>query len=324
MAGDLLPYFKVFPAETLADERFSGWTMEERGVWFTLLLHAWVNGSIPADPTAIARVIRMEESPFRETWKALRDRFISHPEKAGRLTSRRLEIEREEAVARSKAGRVGAKSRWAKDSEDATAERPQSDRNAEPMRHAMPFSAAQRSAEQRDPEPEKPAPPSAWDRVNAEWLRVCVPAGYASARGTKTQQAAAAARMRDGEWFAAFQAACAFLASEPWYRGENDRGWAATLGWILEKPNRAEKLAERGATKRPNGATNGRTDPDQQLLAAFADAERYHAAGKPEAGGNGDDGGAGCSPPLSPAPNDVAPLRAALPPALRAAVVRGR
>jgi uncharacterized protein YdaU (DUF1376 family) len=131
MAGELLPYFKLFPAETLADERFAGWTLEERGAWLSLLLHAWVNGSIPADEASIARILHVDAVAMRSLWVGIADRFIPHPDALGRLTSRRLELEREDATAKSRAGVKAAKSRWKKT--HATAMRPQCDRNAVAM-----------------------------------------------------------------------------------------------------------------------------------------------------------------------------------------------
>lgn len=141
MAGDLLPYFSFYPAETLADERFSSWTLDERGAWVTLLLHAWVNGSIPGDLGALARILHVDATAMRALWEGIGDRFevMDHlPE--GRLSSPRLEREREEALARARAGKKGAKARWDKrKSSDATAMRPHTDRNAEPMPPSHPI-----------------------------------------------------------------------------------------------------------------------------------------------------------------------------------------
>jgi uncharacterized protein YdaU (DUF1376 family) len=158
MAGDLLPYFKFYPAETIADERFSGWTLAERGAWLSLLLHAWVNGSIPGDLPSLARILHVDATAMRSHWDAIGDRFttLDHlPE--GRLSSPRLEQERNEAIAKVEAGKKGAKSRWGKGKgKHATAMRPQCDRNADPMPPAQPRSA-QRSAAQSQPAMSGPA-----------------------------------------------------------------------------------------------------------------------------------------------------------------------
>lgn len=89
----------------------------------------------------------------------------------------------------------------------------------------------------------------AFGRVVDVWTRVCVPAGFAKPHRTAQQQKAAKARMREAGWFDAFEKACAHLVADPFYRGGGDRGWVATLGWLL-KPGNAEKTAERADTRR--------------------------------------------------------------------------
>ena len=159
-----LPYFKFYPAETLADERFSVWTHEQRGVWLTLVLHAWVNGSIPASEVALARILHVDATAFRSLWDAIGDRF-EHLNNLppDRLSSPRLEREREEVLERSEAGKKGAKHRWSKGkNKDATAMRPQCDR----IRHRNAGSYAikirsdqirseKRRTEERNSSPEK-------------------------------------------------------------------------------------------------------------------------------------------------------------------------
>lgn len=111
-----LPWFKVYAAETLSDERFQGWTMDERGAWFTLILIAWREGSIPGDQTSLAKLCHVDANAMRSLWSAIGDRFIPHPDFPGRLTSPRLEVEREGAEKlrekKSEAGKKGATSRW--------------------------------------------------------------------------------------------------------------------------------------------------------------------------------------------------------------------
>jgi uncharacterized protein YdaU (DUF1376 family) len=116
MAG--LPWFKVWAAETLSDERFQGWSIEERGAWFTLLLIAWREGSIPSDQPSLAKALHVDANAMRLLWSAIGDRFVPHLDVQNRLTSPRLEMQREEAqklaAKRSGAGKRGATSRWAK------------------------------------------------------------------------------------------------------------------------------------------------------------------------------------------------------------------
>lgn len=113
-----LPWFKVYAAELLSDERFASWTLEERGAWFTLISSAWREGSIPADLGQLARMLHVDSNRMTELWRAIGDRFVSHPDASGRLTSPRLEREREDAESlvekKREAGKKGANSRWGK------------------------------------------------------------------------------------------------------------------------------------------------------------------------------------------------------------------
>jgi hypothetical protein len=112
------PWFKIYAAETLSDENFQGWDVTERGAWFTLLLVAWREGSIPGDQGSLAKLLHLDGSAMRQVWSAIGSRFVPHPDYPGRLTSPRLEMEREEAdrlsKRRSSAGEKGANTRWAK------------------------------------------------------------------------------------------------------------------------------------------------------------------------------------------------------------------
>jgi hypothetical protein len=114
----MIPWFKMYAAETLSDERFQGWTVDERGAWLTLLLVAWREGSIPSDQGSLARLLHVDPNTMRLLWSAIGNRFVPHEDHPGRLTSPRLEIEREDAARliqkRTKAGAAGATSRWHK------------------------------------------------------------------------------------------------------------------------------------------------------------------------------------------------------------------
>jgi uncharacterized protein YdaU (DUF1376 family) len=116
MAG--LDYFRVYAAETLSDGNFQGWSVDERGAWFTLLLVAWREGSIPSDETSLAKLLHVDSSAMRALWSAIGSRFVEHLDFPGRLTSPRLEMEREAAEKaynqKVAAGKLGATSRWSK------------------------------------------------------------------------------------------------------------------------------------------------------------------------------------------------------------------
>jgi hypothetical protein len=98
----------------------------------------------------------------------------------------------------------------------------------------------------------------AFERVAEVWDRVCVPAGFAKTRSTPQQRKAARTRMREAGWFESFEAACSYMAREPFYRGGGSSGWVATLGWLL-KPGNTEKTAERGTTTKAAGPKSNRS-----------------------------------------------------------------
>lgn len=135
MASDFLPYFKVYAAETLADEHFDSWPQEARGTWFTLLLHAWVNGSIPADPKLLARIARLNPRTFRKVWEVIGDRFVESPEDRSRLVSTRLERERNAARTKSESAANAAGTRWEKVRKSAESRKPT---DADALRSRMP------------------------------------------------------------------------------------------------------------------------------------------------------------------------------------------
>lgn len=71
-----------------------------------------------------------------------------------------------------------------------------------------------------------------------------------------------------------FQAACAYVAASPFHLGQNDRGWVATLDYVLQ-PGKATELAEKATARptTPQGGTHG-TRPTAHHHRSEAD-ERY-------------------------------------------------
>lgn len=59
-------YFRVFPALMAADEAYMGLDISDDGVLFRLLRHQCTNGSIPADPDLLARVLVAEPADVRQ------------------------------------------------------------------------------------------------------------------------------------------------------------------------------------------------------------------------------------------------------------------
>lgn len=94
------PAFQFYPADFLADAAVVAMTMQERGVYITLLCHQWIEGSIPADPAIIGRLVHLEPEVMREVWASVSPKF-QPTDIPGRLANARLERERAYMLERS-------------------------------------------------------------------------------------------------------------------------------------------------------------------------------------------------------------------------------
>jgi len=103
-----LAFLKFYGSDFL--NATASWTMEERGVYITLLWYAWVNGGLPAD---IDRIERMAPGA-RACWPVLESKFPIGPD--GLRRNPRQERDRATMRAKSESaaerGRRGAEQRW--------------------------------------------------------------------------------------------------------------------------------------------------------------------------------------------------------------------
>lgn len=117
------PAFQFYPRDFLADANVIAMTLEERGLYITLLACAWIEGSIPAEAPEIARLVHYPEKQFRRVWGRV-SRCFKPREDDGRLINPRLESERviqaEFRRERSEAGRIGGLTRASKAKTDAS------------------------------------------------------------------------------------------------------------------------------------------------------------------------------------------------------------
>jgi len=112
------PAFQFYASDTMADKRYRMMTLAERGLYLSLLSECWVNRSMPAEPSAIARWLGCAVDEIKP---ALTERVLSFfIEAKGELTSPDLERYRttleERREKQSKGGRKGAKGKWDKPS----------------------------------------------------------------------------------------------------------------------------------------------------------------------------------------------------------------
>src|SRR4051794_1072572 len=109
------PAFQLYASDMLASESVRLMRLDERGLLFTLYCTAWVNGSIPADHNAMARLLGITDTELQQSFTPRVQSFFSTSSvDAGRLLSPELEGQRRELeqrrLERSASGKKGAES----------------------------------------------------------------------------------------------------------------------------------------------------------------------------------------------------------------------
>tara|TARA_B100000959_G_scaffold133241_2_gene139732 strand:+ start:2233 stop:3063 length:831 start_codon:yes stop_codon:yes gene_type:complete len=84
------PAFQFYPEAFLSDENVQLMDYEERGIYITLLSHCWLEGSIPADPGKIVRLLKLGEVDLAPILKC----FMESEDDPERLINSRLDRER--------------------------------------------------------------------------------------------------------------------------------------------------------------------------------------------------------------------------------------
>lgn len=95
------------------DERAVLWTLEEEGAFHRLLRHAWVNGSLPDDLTALAIICRCDMDQMKKMWVNLEQSWPVDG-RNGRRFNRKQEAERQYVKTKAEAGRIGGSTPKAK------------------------------------------------------------------------------------------------------------------------------------------------------------------------------------------------------------------
>jgi uncharacterized protein YdaU (DUF1376 family) len=117
MAREKNPAFQFYPKDWLTDDKVQAMSLSERGLYITLLCHAWLHGSIPDTELVLSRITNVRRDLFKRLWKGqLKSCFITSS--VGRLINPRLERERAKQAffreLRAAAGRRGGETRQAK------------------------------------------------------------------------------------------------------------------------------------------------------------------------------------------------------------------
>lgn len=108
-------WMPVYVADLITDEAVKVMTNSEFGIYMKLLFHQWIEGSIPAAPEFLSRIVGEDQDRFNEFWPIMAGKF--DPAGEGRLANPKLvevrakQDERHEDLAER--GRRGGKQRAA-------------------------------------------------------------------------------------------------------------------------------------------------------------------------------------------------------------------
>ena len=111
------PAFQFYPKDWLSSKSVALMTLEQEGAYIHLLAHCWESEDcgLPDDDKQLAILSRMGERWFSES-AAVKECFVGHPTRKGRLINSRLYRYRKELRGkqreRAASGRKGANSRW--------------------------------------------------------------------------------------------------------------------------------------------------------------------------------------------------------------------
>jgi len=114
-----LPYYQCFASDWMACEDYALMSAAERGLLFSMLNAAWVNGSVPADSVTLARIVQLDEpTESAGLMKCVRKWFTGSAEDPARLICIELERQRAESIAHrqklAEGGRRGGNATQAK------------------------------------------------------------------------------------------------------------------------------------------------------------------------------------------------------------------
>lgn len=115
------PAFQFYASDTMADKRYRSMSLEERGLFISILCECWVNRSLPSDAQSISKWLGFAKGSIEA---ALTERVLSFFSiDKSEITSPELERYRAELEERrekmSQGGKKGAKGKWSSSKGDS-------------------------------------------------------------------------------------------------------------------------------------------------------------------------------------------------------------
>jgi uncharacterized protein YdaU (DUF1376 family) len=123
--ADKSPAFQFYPKDFLTDERVVLMSNTEVGIYVRLLCFCWLEGTLPLETQALARMARMPIKQFTRLWEnSIVKTCFKLSDEDGRLHHKRLDEERDKQrtynKGQSESGKRGAEARWGGDERRAT------------------------------------------------------------------------------------------------------------------------------------------------------------------------------------------------------------
>lgn len=111
------PAFQFYVRDYMTDETVMMMDLAQEGAYIRLLCHQWLEGSIPNDIAALARLCRVSSTKMKKIWQKVSPCFTDSGN--GRLVNSKLDEQRQDIEGwrkkQSDAGRSGAQKRWSGD-----------------------------------------------------------------------------------------------------------------------------------------------------------------------------------------------------------------
>lgn len=105
-----VPYFPLYAANTMASKPFRLMTLEQRGLWITLMMECWVNGGVPSDLGEMAKFLGLSVEEVSRSFTDLQT--FSLDKQGSQIISNELEEQRQKYLSsregKSKGGKLGA------------------------------------------------------------------------------------------------------------------------------------------------------------------------------------------------------------------------
>ncbi len=286
------PAFQFYPNDFIAERKVASMTLEERGMYITLLCYCWQDGELPDDMGELADLCGTTEKKFSVAWERRISRCFEKTQSGSWVNPRmRKEMEKQEEYRQKQAeyGKKGAKRRWGDEGESTVQEKgcpsdgigypisdewgsdgsssssssSSSDSNSgEAIASSSPEGDAAAQAESIDPDDPLTWPYPMWKQaVVDDWNSRASPPFQTVKKLTDEREKHLRTRYGDRQFRVEFRSVFKTVTASEFCRGGGPRGWVASFDWIIKNNGNYVKVLEGkyGQFRHSNGKANGRT-----------------------------------------------------------------